>query len=102
MRAPERPPEKNLANHKSALKRIRQSARRQKHNQHIRSGMRTDIKRFRESLEAGDSSAASEHFATAERAIRRASSKGLIPKRRADRSVGRLAKSLNALGAAGN
>ncbi len=60
--------------------------------------MRTEIKRFRLALEAGDSGAAGEQFAAAERAIRRASSKGLIPKRRADRSVGRLAKSLNALG----
>jgi len=98
MRAPESPRERILANHKSALKRIRQSARRQKHNQHIRSGMRTEIKRFRQAVEAGDSARASESFAAAERAIRRASSKGLIPKRRADRSVGRLAKSLNALG----
>ena len=87
-----------MANHKSALKRIRQSAKRQKHNQHIRSGMRTEIKRFREAIEAGDSGAASERFAAAERAIRRASSKGLIPRQRADRSVGRLAKTLNALG----
>ena len=102
MRAPERPPENILANHKSALKRIRQSARRQKHNQHIRSGMRSEIKRFRQALEAGDSSAASERFAAAGRAIRRASSKGIIPKRRADRSVGRLAKSLNALCAVGS
>jgi small subunit ribosomal protein S20 len=88
-----------LANHKSALKRIRQSARRQKRNQHLRSGMRTEIKRFRQALEAGDASAASERFAAAERAIRRASTRGLIPKQRANRSVGRLAKSLNALNA---
>jgi len=88
-----------LANHKSALKRIRQSARRQKRNQHIRSGMRTEIKRFRQALEAGDAAVASERFAAAERAIRRASTRGLIPKQRANRSVGRLAKSLNALNA---
>lgn len=87
-----------MANHKSALKRIRQSERRQKRNQHIRSGMRTEVKRFRQALDDGDSGAASERFAAAERAIRRASSKGLIPRRRADRTVGRLAKSLNALG----
>lgn len=99
MRAPATPREIQLANHKSALKRIRQSARRQKRNQHIRSGMRTEIKRFRQALEAGDAAAASERFAAAERAIRRASTRGLIPKQRANRSVGRLAKSLNALNA---
>ena len=98
MRAPEPLRETSLANHKSALKRIRQSARRQKRNQHLRSGMRNEIKRFRQALEAGDAGAAGERFAAAERAIRRASSKGLIPRRRADRSVSRLAHSLNALG----
>ena len=60
--------------------------------------MRNEIKRFRQALESGDASAAGERFAAAERAIRRASSKGLIPRRRADRSVSRLARSLNALG----
>ena len=88
-----------MANHKSALKRIRQSARRQKRNQHLRTGMRTEIKRFRQALETGDAAVASERFAAAERAIRRASTRGLIPKQRANRSVGRLAKSLNALNA---
>ncbi len=99
MRAPATPLETQLANHKSALKRIRQSARRQKRNQHIRSGMRSEIKRFRQALEAGDATAASERFTAAERAIRRASTRGLIPKQRANRSVGRLAKSLNGLNA---
>jgi small subunit ribosomal protein S20 len=87
-----------LANHKSALKRIRQSERRRKRNQHIRSGMRTEIKRLREAIEAGDSSLASERFASTERAIRRAATKGVIPKRRADRSVSRLAKSVHGIG----
>jgi small subunit ribosomal protein S20 len=86
-----------LANHKSALKRIRQSEKRRKRNQHIRSGLRTQIKRFRQAVEAGDASLASETFVGAERAIRRAASKGIIPKRRADRSVSRLAIHLNAV-----
>jgi small subunit ribosomal protein S20 len=87
-----------VANHKSALKRIRQSERRRKRNQHIRSGLRTEIKRFREVLESGDAEQAGQQFNRAERAIRRAVSKGVIPRRRADRSVSRLARSLNAIG----
>ncbi len=87
-----------MANHKSALKRIRQSERRRKRNQHIRSGLRTEIKRFREVLESGDAEQAGQQFNRAERAIRRAVSKGVIPRRRADRSVSRLARSLNAIG----
>jgi len=86
-----------LANHKSALKRIRQTARRSKRNQHIRSGMRTQVKNFEQAIAAGDSSLASERFASAERSIRMAASKGVIPRQRADRKVSRLAKSLNGL-----
>ena len=88
-----------MANHKSALKRIRQSERRRKRNQHIRSGMRTEIKNLREAIEAGDATLAGERLARAETAIRRAATKGVIPKRRADRSVSRLAKSVNGLSA---
>jgi small subunit ribosomal protein S20 len=86
-----------LANHKSALKRIRQSEKRRKRNQHIRSGMRTLTKHFLQAVEAGDEARATEAFAGASQAIRRAASRGVIPRRRADRSVGRLARSLNGL-----
>lgn len=86
-----------MANHKSAIKRIRQSETRRKRNQHIRSGMRTTVKRLRDALDAGDASAAAERFVRAERAIRKAATKGVIPKQRADRSIGRLAKRLHAL-----
>ena len=89
-----------LANHKSALKRVRQSERRRKRNQHIRSQMRTMVKRCREALEAGDASQAASAFQVAEREIRRAATKGVIPKQRADRSVGRLAQRLHSLTAA--
>ena len=57
-----------------------------------------ETKRLREALEAGNASQAGEVFKVVEREIRRAASRGVIPKRRADRSVGRLAKRLNALG----
>lgn len=86
-----------MANHKSALKRIGQSERRRKRNQHIRSKMRTVVKRYHEALEAGNASQAGEAFKVVEREIRRAASRGVIPKQRANRSVGRLAKRLNAL-----
>ncbi len=89
-----------MANHKSALKRIRQSERRRKRNQHIRTQMRTVVKRCREAFESGDAEKAAAAFADAERSIRRAATKGVIPKKRADRSVGRLAKRLNAVGGA--
>lgn len=86
-----------MANHKSAIKRISQSERRRKRNQHVRSKMRTMVKRYRDALASGDAAQAGEAFKVVEREIRRAASRGVIPKRRADRSVGRLARKLNAL-----
>jgi small subunit ribosomal protein S20 len=89
-----------LAHHKSAQKRIRQSERRRKRNQHIRTGMRTHVKHFRQAIEAGDATVASERLKLAEKAIRQAATKGVIPKRRADRAVSRMSKSLNGLASA--
>lgn len=86
-----------MANHKSALKRIRQSERRRKRNQHIRTQMRTRVKYCRDAFESGDQARATDAFKVAEREIRRAATKGVIPKQRADRSISRLAKRLNAV-----
>jgi small subunit ribosomal protein S20 len=59
--------------------------------------MGTLIKRFRSAVGAQDAGTAAENFAAAERAIRKAASKGILPKKRADRQISRLAKSLNTL-----
>ena len=84
-----------MVRHKSAIKRARQSEQRRKRNQHVRSGMRTVVKQFRQAIEAGDAAAARERFTDAERSVRRAASKGVIPRQRADRTVSRLAQALN-------
>jgi len=55
------------------------------------------VKRFRTAVGTQDSGAAAESFAVAARAIRKATTKGVIPKKRADRQISRLAKSLNTL-----
>ena len=86
-----------MANHKSALKRARQSLRRKKRNTHIKSTMRTHVKHFRQAIEAGDADDAAAKLRVAERSIRKAASKGVIPQRRASRSVSRLSKALVAL-----
>ena len=86
-----------MANHKSALKRNRQSEKNRKRNQHIRTQMRTMVKRCRDAFESGDQSSASDAFKVAEREIRRAVTKGVIPRQRADRSISRLSKRLNAV-----
>ena len=83
-----------LATHQSALKRIRQSQKRQARNPNARSRMRTIVKSFKAALANGDSDSA-EKLRAAEREIRKAATKGLIPARRASRTISRLAKSLS-------
>lgn len=86
-----------MANHKSAVKRIRQSERRRVRNKNTRSRMRTVVKRFHAAVEAGDGENATQQFRSAEREIRKAATKGIIPRTRASRTVGRLAKQLGRL-----
>ena len=86
-----------MANHKSAIKRHRQSLVRRERNRHIKIGMRTLIKRFRTAVSENDAGAAAETFASAEKAIRKAVTKGVVPQSRANRHISRLAKSLNSV-----
>lgn len=83
-----------MANHKSALKRIRQSNKRRDRNIAVRSRMRTIVKKFRKALEDGEADAG-DKLRAAESEIRKAATKGLIPARRASRTISRLAKSLS-------
>ena len=86
-----------MANHKSAIKRIRQNQKRRMRNKQVRSSMRTVVKSCAAALAGDDADAARESFRAAERSIRKAASKGVIPQRRADRTVSRLAHRLGSL-----
>lgn len=87
-----------MANHKSAKKRARQSLVRRARNLDVLGRTRTAVKKLRQAIEAGDSAAARELLPGTERELRRAASKGVVPRRRADRSVSRLAKAVASLG----
>jgi len=89
-----------VANHKSATKRARQTLKRAKRNQHTRSRVKSAVKSARAALAAGDTTEAAEAVKTAEKVLRCAASKGVIPKKRASRHVSRLAKSRNRLASA--
>jgi small subunit ribosomal protein S20 len=84
-----------VANHKSARKRARQTLRRRDHNRHRRSGVRTAVKRLRAALAEGDAEGATGALRQAESLLRRAASKGMIPRKRASRQVSRLARATN-------
>jgi small subunit ribosomal protein S20 len=87
-----------LANHKSALKRNRQNAKKNERNKHVRSTLRTFIKRVRESVAAKDVTSAKEALAAAVPVIDAAASKGVIHPNNASRNVSRLTKLVSTLG----
>jgi small subunit ribosomal protein S20 len=91
---------KNVANHPSAEKRNRQRIKRTLRNRAIRSAVRTHVKSVRAAIAAKDPKAAKAAFDEASTAIDRAASKGALPKKRAARTVSRLASALHQLGKA--
>ena len=83
-----------MATHKSAVKRARQALRRRARNRNLRGRMRTAIKEARGALGEGGQTAQAA-LKRAESQLRRAASKGVIPKKRASRQISRLAKRAN-------
>jgi len=81
-----------VANHKSALKRMRQNAVRNARNTHIRSTMRTYVKMVREAVANGDQEAAKAALTKTIPLIDKASTKGVIHKNTASRKISRLTK----------
>lgn len=85
-----------MPTHKSAKKRMRQSAKREKHNKQYRTRLRTFVNKFQSALQEGDVDAAEELLPEVESAYDRAASKNVIPKERASRKIGRLKSDLHA------
>lgn len=84
-----------MANHKSALKRIRQTEKRTARNRHIRSAMRNLVKQVREAAAKKDGEAAKAALERAVPFIDKAATKGVIHKATASRKIGRLVKLVN-------
>lgn len=87
-----------MAHHKSAIKRIKQNAKRNARNRHVSSTLKTFIKRVREAVEAKDKAAATAALNVAIPVIDVSASKGVIHKSNAARNVSRLTKLVNTLG----
>ncbi|MBE2183501.1 MAG: 30S ribosomal protein S20 [Anaerolineae bacterium] len=86
-----------MANHKSAIKRIRQSEKRRVYNRNYRTRTRTYVKRARISQENTDLQAATEATRAAVIELDKAASKGVIHPRNAARRKSRLMKQLAAM-----
>jgi small subunit ribosomal protein S20 len=81
-----------VANHKSAEKRNRQNKLRNARNAHIRSTMRSFVKKLRIAIAEGDTETANAVLEKAIPYIDKAATKGVIHKATASRKIGRLAK----------
>ena len=86
-----------MANHFSALKRARQTEKRTARNRANSSRLRTELRRLRESLTAGDKGKAQEAFKSTVSAIDKAVQKGVIHANTAGRYKSRLSARLAAL-----
>jgi small subunit ribosomal protein S20 len=81
-----------MANHKSAIKRVRQNTKRNEINRANRSKLRTQIKKLRGALEHSDKAQSTELLNPTVSLIDKAVNKGIIHKNTAARYKSRLTK----------
>lgn len=86
-----------MANHKSALKRDRQSKVRRMRNRVNKSKLKTAVGVVEQAIEAGSEEQAREALQNAASVIQKTASKGSIHKKTASRKVSRLTKRVNKL-----
>lgn len=79
-----------MANHPSALKRVRQSQKRRLRNRSVNSAVRTAIKKFSTAIATNEVEAVKTTLRDATSVLDRAASKGVIPKGRVSRKISRL------------
>jgi small subunit ribosomal protein S20 len=90
-----------MAQHRSAKKRIRQTAKRTAVNRARTSRIRTYIKKVEQALASGDHEAAAGALRAAEPEIRRGVGKGMLKLNTASRRISRLARKVNHLASGG-
>ena len=89
-----------MAHHRSAKKRIRQTAKRTIINRSRMSRIKTFVRKVEDAVAKGDAAGAQTAFAAAEPEIRRGVGKGVVHRNTASRKISRLAHRVQALGTA--
>jgi small subunit ribosomal protein S20 len=89
-----------LVTHLSAIKRARQAEKRRLRNLHIKSTVKSSIKRVRVAIERNDVESAQKALFKAIPLIQRANSKGVFHKNSSARKISRLNREVNALSTA--
>lgn len=86
-----------MANHKSALKRHRQSEKRRERNASVKSAIRTAVKKVRTSIDAANAEEAKTNLLEATRVLDGAVTKGVLHRNNASRRVSRLTTAVNSI-----
>ena len=84
-----------MAHHKSALKRIRQTAKKNLRNRSLRSHLRTTIKKFRTLLESGEKEQVTTAYSNVQKTLDKSVTKGILHARTAARHKSRLMQAVN-------
>ena len=88
-----------MANHKSALKRHRQSLTRSARNRSFRTQLKTTTKKVNSAVDSNNADDAKKALHDAQKAIAKIASKGVIHKRAAARKISGLTRRVNAMNA---
>ena len=86
-----------MANHKSSIKRIRQTIVRTERNRFYKTRLKNIVKDVRTAIDAGNKEEAATALKVANQQIHKFVSKGILKKKTAARKVSRLHKSVNAI-----
>ncbi|MCP1386879.1 30S ribosomal protein S20 [Corynebacterium sp. TA-R-1] len=84
-----------MANIKQQQKRVLTNEKRRQRNKAVRSATRTEIRKFRELVEAGDKEAAAEQLRVASRKLDKAVTKGVYHRNNAANKKSKMAHALN-------
>ena len=87
-----------MANHKSALKRMRQSIKRGESNRSFRTRMRSAVKKLRAAIEEGNADLAKSLLTETLSTVDATAQKGVIHRNAAARTKSRLTRAVNAMG----
>lgn len=88
-----------MANHKSALKRHRQSLKRNLRNRIAKTRIKNTVKVVRDAIEAGDAAKAQEALKAATSMLDKAGRKNVVHNRNAARRIARLQVAVNKMSA---
>lgn len=88
-----------MANHKSAIKRHKQSEKRRLNNSSTRSALKTAVKKVKEAIAGSNAKEAQAHLKNAISLLDRAVVKGTLHRNNASRRISRLTNAVNAIAA---